>query len=230
VGQGWRTGLPPTPTDRSSPNKLKNPIAFTKISISQASDTFLGNYVGCHGDNGKALIDSKLYIKEPDMGLILNTILLTLLLQSHILAACYSDKRPPKTSTEAVMSITLDQAQIKSGEPATLHIKLTNALKRPSTVMETSVEREFEIHLTDLLGRELPLTEQGKNLRGKGKFPAVIYRNFALTLAPGENLKGDEDIAKIYLLTVLGDYKASVCRVVVELGPILSNTVSLTVR
>jgi mono/diheme cytochrome c family protein len=37
--------------------KLKNPIPFTKKSISQGRDTFLRNCVGCHGDNGKALID-----------------------------------------------------------------------------------------------------------------------------------------------------------------------------
>ena len=37
--------------------KLKNPIAFTKKSITQGRDTFLRNCVGCHGDNGKALID-----------------------------------------------------------------------------------------------------------------------------------------------------------------------------
>lgn len=37
--------------------KLKNPISFTKKSISQGRDTFARNCVGCHGDNGKALID-----------------------------------------------------------------------------------------------------------------------------------------------------------------------------
>jgi mono/diheme cytochrome c family protein len=37
--------------------KLKNPIAFTKKSITQGRDTFLRNCVGCHGDNGKAQID-----------------------------------------------------------------------------------------------------------------------------------------------------------------------------
>ncbi len=37
--------------------KLKNPIPFTKKSIAQGRDTFLRNCVGCHGDNGKALID-----------------------------------------------------------------------------------------------------------------------------------------------------------------------------
>jgi mono/diheme cytochrome c family protein len=37
--------------------KLKNPIPFTRKSISQGRDTFLRNCVGCHGDNGKALID-----------------------------------------------------------------------------------------------------------------------------------------------------------------------------
>jgi mono/diheme cytochrome c family protein len=37
--------------------KLKNPVPFTKKSISQGRDTFLRNCVGCHGDNGKAQID-----------------------------------------------------------------------------------------------------------------------------------------------------------------------------
>lgn len=37
--------------------KLKNPIAFSKKSIAEGRNTFLRNCVGCHGDNGKALID-----------------------------------------------------------------------------------------------------------------------------------------------------------------------------
>jgi hypothetical protein len=145
-------------------------------------------------------------------------------------AGCITDQRPARTSTEAVISIALDQAEIKLGEPAKLHVTLTNASKRPLTVTETSVEREFEIRITDPSGVEPPLAEQGKNLRGKGKGPTVIYRNFQLTLAPGEDVKGDEDIARIYSLTAPGVYHATVCRVVVELAPVLSNTVTLTVR
>lgn len=37
--------------------KMKNPVPFTKKSIAQGRDTFLRNCVGCHGDDGKALID-----------------------------------------------------------------------------------------------------------------------------------------------------------------------------
>lgn len=36
---------------------MKNPVPFTKKSIAQGRDTFLRNCVGCHGDDGKALID-----------------------------------------------------------------------------------------------------------------------------------------------------------------------------
>jgi mono/diheme cytochrome c family protein len=36
---------------------LKNPVPFTKKSISKGRDSFLRNCVGCHGDDGKALID-----------------------------------------------------------------------------------------------------------------------------------------------------------------------------
>jgi hypothetical protein len=165
------------------------------------------------------------------MQTIFNVILFTCALPvGRIAAGCVTDQRAAKTSTEAVISITLDQAQIKSGEAAKLHVKLTNASGRPLTVTETSMERQFEIRVTDARGQEPPLTEQGKNLRGKGKFPIEIYRNFQLTLAPGEVVKGDEDISQIYSLAVPGAYQATVCRVVVELGPILSNTVSLTMR
>lgn len=165
------------------------------------------------------------------MRLILNAILLACALPvGQVAAGCIADQRAARTSTEAVISIALDQAQIKLGEAARLHVKLTNASKRPLTVTETSLEREFEIRVMDPHGAEPPLTEQGKNLRGKGKFPIIIYRNFQLTLAPAEVVKGDEDISQIYSLAVPGEYRATVCRIVVELGPILSNTVSLAVR
>jgi hypothetical protein len=158
---------------------------------------------------------------------ILNMILFTGVLPvGQIAAGCVTDQRAAKTSTEAVIAITLEQTEIKSGEAAKLHVKLTNASKHSLTITETSLEREFEIRVTDAHGKEPPLTEQGKNLRG----PVEIYRNFQLTLAPGEVVKGDEDISQIYSLAVPGEYRATVCRVVVELGPILSNAVSLTVR
>lgn len=37
--------------------KLKNPIPFTKKSISEGRDIFVRNCVGCHGSDGKAQID-----------------------------------------------------------------------------------------------------------------------------------------------------------------------------
>lgn len=37
--------------------KLKNPIPFTKKSISEGHEIFLRNCVGCHGPDGKSQID-----------------------------------------------------------------------------------------------------------------------------------------------------------------------------
>lgn len=37
--------------------KLRDPVPFTRKSIAKGRDLFLRNCVGCHGDDGKALID-----------------------------------------------------------------------------------------------------------------------------------------------------------------------------
>jgi mono/diheme cytochrome c family protein len=37
--------------------KLKDPVPFTKKTISEGRDIFLRNCVGCHGSDGKAQID-----------------------------------------------------------------------------------------------------------------------------------------------------------------------------
>lgn len=144
-------------------------------------------------------------------------------------AACNTDRRQPTASAEAVLSIRLDQTQVKPGVTAVLHIQLTNASKRPLTVIGPSGQRELEIHIVDSHGAEPSLTELGKNLRGKGRAPAIASM-YEMTIAPEEAVKADADIAQIYSLTVPGDYRVTVCRVVVELGPVLSNAVNLTVR
>ncbi len=143
---------------------------------------------------------------------------------------CVSDKRPlARVSTEGVLLIRLDRPEISLGERAILHVQLTNASKRPLTVLETSPQREFEIHMVDSHGSEPQLTEPARTMRGMGKFPDVIFRNFPLTVEPGDVLKADEDISEAYLLTERGSYTVTVCRVVTELGPVVSNSVILSV-
>jgi mono/diheme cytochrome c family protein len=41
----------------SDAKKLKNPVPYTKKSISQGREIFTRNCVGCHGPDGKAQID-----------------------------------------------------------------------------------------------------------------------------------------------------------------------------
>jgi hypothetical protein len=56
------------------------------------------------------------------MRLALNAVILTIALPAgQLVAACFNDQRPPKTSAEAIISVALDQSQIKLGEPAKLH-------------------------------------------------------------------------------------------------------------
>ncbi len=116
---------------------------------------------------------------------------------------------------------------IHPGESAVLHIQLHNATKRTLELVETFIQREYEIHVVDLHGAEPPLTDYGRKIRRR---PIIDTRNFGITLDPGETLRADEDIAQIYSITEPGRYKASVCRVVDRLGPVLSNTVVLQVR
>ncbi len=131
------------------------------------------------------------------------------------------------TLTEAVLTVALDKPIIHPGESAVLHIQLHNATKRTLELVETFVQREYEIHVVDSHGAEPPLTDYGTKIRRR---PIIDYRNFGITLDPGETLKADEDIAQIYSITAPGRYKASVCRVVPGLGPVLSNSVPLDVR
>src|SRR5208283_1683329 len=94
----------------------------------------------------------------------------------------------PHTSTEAVLTIKLDEPEIEVGQSALLHIQLTNATKHPLEVVETFVQRDNEIHLVDSHGAEVPLTQHGAAIR---KQPIIDYRRTTVTLAPGEVLKAD---------------------------------------
>ncbi len=45
------------PIGREEAKKLKNPVPFTKTSITQGRTLFTHHCTGCHGSDGKALID-----------------------------------------------------------------------------------------------------------------------------------------------------------------------------
>jgi hypothetical protein len=130
-------------------------------------------------------------------------------------------------SSEAVLTIELEKPAIRPGDSAMLHVQLRNATKRTLELVETFVQRDYELHIVDSDGVEPPLTEYGKGIRRQ---PIIDFRRFGITLAPGETLKADEDIARVYSITKPGRYRVAACRVVDGLGPVLSNTVSLEVR
>ncbi len=149
---------------------------------------------------------------------------------SHCAALAQCINWPPgsaRTSTEAVLTIALETPVIRPGDSAALHIRLNNATKRTLELVETFVQREYEIHIVGSRGPEPPLTDYGRQIRRK---PIIDTRRFGITLAPGESLQADEDIAQIYSITRPGRYTTSVCRVVTGLGPVLSNAVSLEGR
>jgi hypothetical protein len=165
-----------------------------------------------------------------EMRLALNvTIAACMLSCAHLAGGCAKDKRPARISTEAVISISIDRTEVGLGGLIMLHVQLTNASIHPLTVLETTTQRDFEIHVEDSHGVEPPLTERAKSMRGKGKYPDVIFRSFPLTLEPSEVLKADEDVGQAYLLTEPGRYTVTVCRVVFELGPVLSNSIGLSI-
>lgn len=45
------------PISRDAAKKLKNPVPYSKKSIGQGRTTFARNCTGCHGNDGKSMVD-----------------------------------------------------------------------------------------------------------------------------------------------------------------------------
>lgn len=113
------------------------------------------------------------------------------------------------------------------GQPLMLHLSVSNTSAITFTLMDRFVERDFELHVTDSRGIEVPLTEFGAKIR------ASPYRDTTLhfvSVAPGETVNGDEDVTRIYSLTKPGIYSVQACRIVKNIGAVYSNKVDILIK
>jgi hypothetical protein len=129
--------------------------------------------------------------------------------------------KPASPRLPAGLSLQIRTKQVgEAGRPLILHIQLTNESKT-TVKMRTDLlpERDYEMHVRDQKGKEAPFTNWGRQLRtGPIRGPG-----YDITLAPGEKYEDQEDISKLYEISVPGNYTVEVCRELYVWGNIYSN-------
>ena len=122
--------------------------------------------------------------------------------------------------------ISLDKRSYVSGQPIVLQISLMNHARTNYRRRERIPERDFVAQVTNVSGRKTPLSELGERLRN----PVFgdTYSN-DLVLAPGEVVKAQEDLTRLYTLTVPGTYHAYVTTQLPDYGKVTSNVVEFRV-
>lgn len=145
-------------------------------------------------------------------------------------AQCLESSAKQKSGSPGTLSIKFDPDHIHRGEKANLRIRLANTSSAPISVVETSAAKEYELRVTDSLGKELPLTEYGKSVRGDAKWPSVDFRRFELVLRSGEAQDISLDISRMYIITRPDTYTVTACRLIIGLGSLVSDPTELTVR
>ena len=78
---------------------------------------------------------------------------------------------------------------------------------------------DYELRLYDSEQKEVPFTDRGKKLRTN---PIHSSGNTVL-LHPGDKIQLDQDLSKIYAVSVPGDYTVEACREIMGWGNIYSN-------
>jgi len=79
------------------------------------------------------------------------------LLHCPVKAQCLSwPQGAARTSTKAVLTIESEKPLVRPGESAALHIQLRNATKQVLELVETFIQRDYEVHVVDSHGVEPP--------------------------------------------------------------------------
>jgi hypothetical protein len=122
------------------------------------------------------------------------------------------------------LTIRTEKSYGETSRSLTVHIELTNGSKAPVAMSDRMLpERDYELHVRDAQGAEVPLTEFGRNIRSG---PIKGSQNTQV-LAPGESYTTEEDLSKLYAITIPGKYTIEACRDVYTWGLIYSNKIDV---
>jgi hypothetical protein len=115
---------------------------------------------------------------------------------------------PVLVSSRVQVIASLERARPKLGEPIILHYHLKNVSSQ-AIMLRYAGTYDSWVMVTDALGRELPLTKEGRAWRGPPS-PGSSVRG---SLEPGA-VDGDQafDLTKLYQLDRPGDYFVRIAR------------------
>jgi hypothetical protein len=92
---------------------------------------------------------------------------------------------------------------MRLGEPIYVKFHLTNLSSTAITLGETYPYDDYDLTVTDTLGRELPRTPKGEKVL-RGEIPAV--HGGGVDIKPGEQIEESVNIADIYQFSKPGTY------------------------
>jgi len=136
------------------------------------------------------------------------------------LGQCEFGPASPRLPTGLSLNIHVDVHVAEIGAPVIVHAELSNQSKITVSIWDRWwPARDYELHLRDSAGREVPLTDSGYRMR-KGPIHGSQSR---VTLPPGGKAEADQDLSKIYTVPFPGSYTLEACRDVIGWGNIYSN-------
>jgi len=114
----------------------------------------------------------------------------------------------------------MDKPVARIDQPVAIHLVLSNNSSSPVAMMDLWAPHvNYELYLHDTQGKEAPLSDLGRKLRTNPTGGSADR----LVLAPGDKFEMDEDLSKIYSVSVPGSYTVEACRQIMNWGNIYSN-------
>jgi hypothetical protein len=136
------------------------------------------------------------------------------------LGQCKSGPASPRLPTGLSLNIRVDIHVAQIGSPVVVHAELSNHSNITISVSDHWWPAlDYELHLRDAAGREVPLTDWGHRMRTG---PIHGSQN-TVSLSPGGKDEADQDLSKSYAIPLAGSYTLEACREVNGWGNIYSN-------
>jgi hypothetical protein len=147
-----------------------------------------------------------------------------LLVPASGVGQCRYRSQAKKLPAGLKLAVSTETPVARISQPFTVHVELTNQSGAPISIEDRlSAERDYELHLFDLTGKEAPLTEQARRMR----FWPIHGSMTIVELAPGKTIGFDENLANIYAVSEPGDYTLEACRDIQGIGNLYSNKLVL---
>lgn len=132
--------------------------------------------------------------------------------------------RPPSPRLPVGLRFTIraEKQVAEVSRPVIIHFELSNESNAPIKMRDNLWSAlDYELHVRDARGKEAPLTKWGSQIRtgpiqGSGN---------DVTLAPGEKYTDQQDLSRIYDISLPGDYSVQACRALYMWGNIYSNKI-----